>query len=119
MFCLANQGKRIVSINDKEIRVYEYKGLQLVQSFNSGHYLETVYSFGDMVLFGGEDTDLMAWQIGTDKIGSVEGGTENGVMKILGWEKERKCIVVSAEQNLTVIETSRLTPEDIIVGYND
>lgn len=27
--------------------------------------------------------------------------------------------MVSAEQNLTIIETSRLTPEDIIVGYND
>lgn len=32
-FCFAGNGKRIVSINDQEIRIYEYKGLELVQRF--------------------------------------------------------------------------------------
>jgi hypothetical protein len=54
-----------------------------------------LYAFGDRVLFGGEDSELLCWKIGDDKIRPVKGGTERGVMKILGWEKERSCIVVS------------------------
>ena len=40
-------------------------------------------------------------------------------MKILGFEKNKKCIVISAEQNLTTIDLNSLIAEDIIVGYND
>ena len=40
-------------------------------------------------------------------------------MKIVGWEKERKSLVVSSEQNITVIDNARLTVDDVIVGFND
>jgi|JI9StandDraft_2_1071091.scaffolds.fasta_scaffold366005_2 hypothetical protein len=86
-FCFTNNGKQIVSANDQEIRVYEYKGLQMIQSFKNEHYIETVYAVGDMVLFGGEESELFAWKMGTDRVRTIEGGTENGVMKIFGWEK--------------------------------
>jgi hypothetical protein len=52
-------------------------------------------------------------------LGSVKEGTENGVMKILGWQKQNKLIVVSAEQNMHVIDAGSLYSEEVIVGYND
>ena len=40
-------------------------------------------------------------------------------MKILSWEKEKKVIVVSAEQNMTLIDLRTLQAEDVVVGFND
>ena len=40
-------------------------------------------------------------------------------MKILSWHKENKCVVVSAEQNLHVIDTEHLSVQEVIVGFND
>lgn len=50
---------------------------------------------------------------------TIPGGSDAGVMKIVGWEKERKSLVISAEQNITVIDNNRLMTEDVIVGFND
>lgn len=61
----------------------------------------------------------MVWKMGTDRIRVVEGGTEKGVMKILGWQKQKKCIVVSTEQNMTIVDVQRLSVQDMVVGYND
>ena len=44
-----------------------------------------MYAVGEVVFFGGEDSELMVWKMGTDRIRVVEAGTEKGVMKILGW----------------------------------
>ena len=118
-FCFTSNGKQIVSIFNQEIRVYEVKGLTFVHSFVAEDYLETVHCCGEMVLFGGEETELFAWRMGTDEVQTIAGGTEAGVMKVLGWEKEKKVLVVSSEQNITVLDAVRLHAEDIIVGYND
>ena len=74
---------------------------------------------GDTVVFGGEDTVLLTWNIKNSRMGSIKEGTENGVMKIIGWQNMNKFIVVSAEQNMHVIDGSSLCSEDVIVGYND
>lgn len=66
---------------------------------------------GDSVVFGGEDTPLLTWNIKNSRTGSIKEGTENGVMKILGWPKQNKFIVVSAEQNMHVIDGSSLSSE--------
>lgn len=112
-------GKKIVTICNQEVRVYEYKGLKLIQTCVVEEYLEGLYAFGDNVFFGGEETDLLVWKVGDDKIKPIRGGTEKGVMKILGLEKEKKCLVVSTEQNLTIVDCRTFEPEDMIVGYND
>jgi WD40 repeat protein len=64
-FCVSGDGKKVVGIFDQEIRVYELKGLIYVQGFKTDDYIESVYSFGDMVLFGGEETELYAWRLGS------------------------------------------------------
>lgn len=107
-FVLAEGGKTIVSIFNQEIRVHDYKTMRLKHRFATEEYLEAIFVSGENVLFGGEESDLMLWKIGDDRIRSIERGTERGVMKILGWQKENKCIVVSAEQNLTTVCTKTL-----------
>ena len=52
-FCFTSSGKSLVSIHDQEVRVYEIKGLVFKQGIKTDDYLESVYSYGDMVLFGG------------------------------------------------------------------
>lgn len=44
-----------------------------------------MHCVGDNVLFGGEESPLMLWKMGSERMRVIEGGTENGVMKILGW----------------------------------
>jgi hypothetical protein len=48
------------------------------------------------------------WKLGENRIRNIERGTDKGVMKILAWEKEKKIVVVSAEQNMTLIDMRTL-----------
>lgn len=67
-FTFAQAGKAIVSIFNQEIRVYDYKTMKLKQKCVVGEYIESIFVSGENVLFGGEETDLMLWKMGEDRI---------------------------------------------------
>lgn len=65
--------------------MYELKGLVFASGIQSDDVVESVHVCGDVVLFGGEETELFAWKMGSDQVKIIKHGTESGVMKILGW----------------------------------
>lgn len=46
--------------------MYELKGLVFVGGIKSDDVVESVHVCGEVVLFGGEETELFAWKMGSD-----------------------------------------------------
>lgn len=50
----------IFSINSLEIRAFELKGLKLKYRIPTENYMEGIFSVGNNLYFGGEETELFS-----------------------------------------------------------
>ncbi len=93
----------------------------MLHSFDAPEYVDTMlYLDNGMLIFGGEETKVFNVDLNNAKqdIRSDVRTADTGVLKILPFSS-KEFIVVSAEQNLTIVDAKTLATIDTIIGFND
>ena len=120
-FVQTSKGSNLIVSCDQQIKVIDFKTLSLLYSFDAPDYIDAMlYLENGTLIFGGEETKVLNIDLNNKKqeIRSDVKTADTGVMKILPFSN-KEFIVVSAEQNLTLVDNKTLSTLDTIIGFND